>query len=118
MSSSVDNKRYRQWRTVCDLFFVFTTNPIPQPNKRANECLCFVSFVCLPGANQKREQWPFCRVSSFQTTFITDLRSDGPKKINHSSKVGSYPGGGTSIYKLYRYVPHFRVWFSSRFSLK
>ena len=26
--------------------------------------------------------------------------------------------GGTPIYKLYGYVPHFRVWFSSCFSLK
>ena len=26
--------------------------------------------------------------------------------------------GGTPTYELYRYVPHFRVWFSSRFSLK
>ena len=25
--------------------------------------------------------------------------------------------GGTPIYKLYRYVPHFRVWFSSHFML-
>ena len=27
-------------------------------------------------------------------------------------------GGDTPTYELYRYVPHFRVWFSSRFSLK
>ena len=31
-----------------------------------------------------------------------------------------FPGGrgGTPIYKLYGYVPHFRVWFLSCFSLK
>ena len=27
-------------------------------------------------------------------------------------------GGGTPLYKLYRYVPPQRVWFSSRFGLK
>ena len=28
------------------------------------------------------------------------------------------PGGGTPLYKVYRYVPPLRVWFLSRFGLK
>ena len=28
------------------------------------------------------------------------------------------PGGGTPLYKVYRYVPPQRVWFLSRFGLK
>jgi len=28
------------------------------------------------------------------------------------------PGGGTALYKVYRYVPPQRVWFLSRFGLK
>ena len=32
--------------------------------------------------------------------------------------VDERPGGGTSLYKVYRYVPPQRVWFLSRFGLK
>ena len=45
MRSSVVNKRYRQWDTVCDLFF--TTNPIPQANERANDW----ASVCVASAS-------------------------------------------------------------------
>ena len=32
--------------------------------------------------------------------------------------ITSGPGGGTPLYKVYRYVPPQRVWFLSRFGLK
>ena len=35
-----------------------------------------------------------------------------------TERKGGGGGGFTPIYKLYGYVPHFRVWFTSCFSLK
>ena len=37
---------------------------------------------------------------------------------NLYSHLFTYPGGGTPLNKLYRYVPHHRVWFLCRFGLK
>ena len=36
----------------------------------------------------------------------------------HNINYLKIPGGGTPLYKVYRYVPPQRVWFLSRFGLK
>ena len=40
------------------------------------------------------------------------------KNTNERDLRSYEPLGGTTVYKLYGYVPNFRVWFSSCFSLK
>ena len=41
------------------------------------------------------------------------IRENATVEVNHPGG-----GGGTPLYKLYRYVPPQRIWFSSRFGLK
>ena len=39
-------------------------------------------------------------------------------RLNYLRSTANIPGGGTPLYKVYRYVPPQRVWFLSRFGLK
>ena len=57
--------------------------------------------------------------------FSPSTKINFPAKIGVAECIDHEPlareggrGGGAPIYELYRYVPHFGVWLSSRFSLK
>ena len=55
---------------------------------------------------------------AFKTEGKVFLYTDRPRPVNNIVSPRGWGEGGTPIYKLYGYVPHFRVWFSSCFSLK
>ena len=63
----------------------------------------------------------YCVLVSILSSYYTNsLSFKSPKNlVQEVSNRGCTRGaGGTAIYKLYGYVLHFRVWFSSCFSLK
>ena len=49
---------------------------------------------------------------------MKNVKFDIDDRVDLYCKVAVSPGGGTPLYKVYRYVPPQRVWFLGRFGLK
>ena len=126
-------------REVVSPLYPTPTQPMDQPlEKPSIACHTHVAWlflVCQSNFGARHDTTQSYRLNPVNHFWIEGLEKKCMTESPTSSRCysnkrrpfrlwnsGCNPGGGgvggTPIYELYRYVPHFRLWFSSRFSLK